>query len=276
MEDKELKKDIFGNEYYVEDGTVFISSYRGFVPARTRDLFWDKDGNLCIGEGFGTCGRGSFATVYLCSDEEHCFKVFDDPSIDYVDMEVFQYLMSEDLPGLYHVDEFFYKKVGDELRPAGYLMEFLPKADMKTFRMGGVDLLGKDSSYILESYERLASTVLKLSQRGILMDDTKEYNATLEDRGIVLYDLDKFRMSLEPKEEIYMKNMKMLNGLMVDLITKSVFGHHSREIDVEPLSTYLEEVRENDSKVDFSEVFVPGEKAADSLARFSRTQVNKK
>lgn len=272
MENKDIKKDIFGNEYYIEDGKVYVASYRGFEEVSSRNLFWDKEGNICIGNGFGTCGRGSFATVHLCSDEEHCFKVFDDPSIDCVDMEVFQFLMNEDLPGLYHVDEFFYKKVGDELRPAGYLMKFLPKADMKTFRMGGVDLLDKDSSYILDSYERLASTVLKLSQRGIVMDDTKEYNASLEDEGIVLFDLDKFRMSNEPKEEIYMKNMTMLNGMMVDLITKSIFGHHSREVDVEPISSFLEDVRTSDGKVDLGEVFKPGERSLDSLSNFSKSR----
>ena len=275
MEDKDIRKDIMGNDYYIEDGKVFVSIYRGFVPVSERDLFFDKEGNPCIGNSVGTCGRGSFATVYLCDDEEHCFKVFDDPKIDYVDMDVFKFLMSEDLPGIYHVNDFFYKKVGDVVRPAGYIMEFLPKADMKTFRMGGVDLLGKDSGYILESYERLSSSVFKLSQRGILMNDTEEYNATLEDNGIVLYDLDKFTMSNEPKEEIYMKNMKMLNGLMVSLITRSIFGHHSKDIDVEPISSYLEEVRANDGKVDFSEVFVSGEKALDSLSRFSMSRANK-
>ena len=46
-------------------------------------------------------------------------------------------LMSENLEGIYHINDFFYKQVNDEMRPAGYIMEFLPKADMKTFRMGG-------------------------------------------------------------------------------------------------------------------------------------------
>lgn len=275
MDGKDIRKDIMGNEYYVEDGKVYVSSYRGFVPVYDRDLFYDKEGNFCIGYSEGICGRGSFATVYLCGDEEHCYKVFDDPSIDYVDMEVFDYLMRENLDGIYQVENFFYKKVGDNMRPAGYIMEFLSKADMKTFRMGGVDLLDKDSSYILDSYDNLANTVLKLSQRGIVMEDTKEYNASLEDEGIVLFDLDKFRMSNEPKEEIYMKNMTMLNGLMVDLITKSIFGHHSSEIKVEPISSYLEDVILSNAKIDFSEVFKPGEKSLDSLSNFSKSRSNK-
>ena len=274
MDGKDIKKDIMGNEYYVEDGKVYVSSYNGFVPVYDRDVFYDKEGNICIGNSSGTCGRGSFATVYLCGDEEHCYKVFDDPSIDYVDKEVFDYLMSEDLDGIYHVDDFFYKKVGDTMRPAGYIMEFLPKADMKTFRRGGVDLLDKDSSYILDSYEKLSKTVLKLSQRGIIMDDTEEYNASLEDDGIVLFDLDKFRMSSDPKEEIYMKNMTMLNGLMVNLITKSIFGHHSGEINVEPISSFFEQVRSSDDKVDFSDVFKPGERSLDSLVSYSRTKTS--
>lgn len=40
MEGKEIKKDVFGNEYYVEDGEVYVSSYRGFVKVLERDLFW--------------------------------------------------------------------------------------------------------------------------------------------------------------------------------------------------------------------------------------------
>jgi len=274
MEDKVIKKDIMGNDYYIEDGVIYVSSYRGFTKVYDRDVFYDKDGNPCIGNSFDTCGRGSFATVYLCSDEEHCYKVFDDPSIDYVDREVFDFFMSEDLDGIYHVDDFFYKKVGDVMRPAGYIMEFLPKADMKTFRMGGVDLLDKDSAYILDSYDRLASTVLKLSQRGILMEDSEAYNASLEDDGIVLYDLDKFKMSSEPKEEIYMKNMTSLNSLMVSLITTSIFQYHSQDIKVEPISSYLEDVRTADCKVDFSEVFRPGVRSLDSLSSFSKAKAN--
>ena len=272
MDGKDIKKDIMGNEYYVEDGKIFVSSYRGFVPVYDRDLFFDKEGNICIGNSSGTCGRGSFATVYLCGDEERCYKVFDDPSIDYVDMEVFDYLMSENLEGIYHINDFFYKQVNDEMRPAGYIMEFLPKADMKTFRMGGVDLLDKDSSYILDSYERLSKTVLKLSQKGILMDDTEEYNASLEDKGIVLFDVDKFRMSTDPKEEIYMKNMTMLNGLMVNLITKSIFSHHSTEINVEPISSFFEQVRVTDTKVVFGDVFKVGERGLQSLSNYSQSK----
>ena len=167
---------------------------------------------------------------------------------------------------------FFYKQVNDEMRPAGYIMEFLPKADMKTFRMGGVDLLDKDSSYILDSYERLSKTVLKLSQKGVLMDDTEEYNASLEDEGIVLFDVDKFRMSTDTKEEIYMKNMTMLNGLMVNLITKSIFSHHSTEINVEPISSFFEQVRATDTKVDFGDVFKVGERGLQSLSNYSQSK----
>lgn len=272
MSDKNIKKDVFGNEYYVEDGKVFVSSYLGFSEVLDRNLFYDKEGNICINESFGTCGRGSFAAVYLCGDEERCYKVFDDPSIDYVDMDVFNFLMEEKPEGIYAVEDFFYKMVDDELRPAGYIMEFLPKADMKTFRMGGVDLLDKDSSYILDSYERLSNTVLKLSQRGILMNDVSDYNTSLEDKGIVLFDVDNFKMSSDPKEEIYMKNMTTLNGLMVNLITQSIFRNHSTEINVEPISSFFEQVRVSDTKVDFGDVFKPGERSLDSLSNYSQSK----
>lgn len=211
----------------------------------------DSKGQICINHSHGTCGRGSFATVYLCGDEDRCYKVFDDPKIDYVDREVFDYLISENLDGIYQIEDFFYKKVDDEMRPAGYIMKFLPKADMKTFRMSGVDLLDKDSDYILESYRKLSETVLKLSRNGILMNDTEEYNASLEDEGIILYDVDGFKKSTAAKEEIYMKNMKALNGLMINLISKSIFQFHSKEVNVESDSSYFESIRTTVDKVDF-------------------------
>ena len=48
MDGKDIKKDIMGNEYYVEDGKVYVSSYRGFVPVYDRDLFFDKEDHHCI------------------------------------------------------------------------------------------------------------------------------------------------------------------------------------------------------------------------------------
>ena len=104
------------------------------------------------------------------------------------------------------------------------------------------------------------------------MDDTEEYNASLEDKGIVLFDVDKFRMSTDPKEEIYMKNMTMLNGLMVNLITKSIFSHHSTEINVEPISSFFEQVRVADTKVDFGDVFKVGERGLQSLSNYSQSK----
>ena len=271
MDGKDIKKDIMGNEYYVEDGKVYVASYRGFEEVSSRNLFWDKEGNICIGNGFGICGRGSFATVHLCSDEEHCFKVFDSPESNNIDSYVLEVMMSEDLPGFYNIVDTFYKKEGDKVYLAGYVMDFLEKADMKTFRMGGVDLLAKDSSYIIESYERLCSSMLTLAKRGIVIDDTAEYNTSIEDDGLVIYDVDSFKRSDEPKDEIYLKNMKSLNGLIVTLISRDMISHHGHEVKVEPFSSYFEDLRSSDSKIDFGEVFKPGEKAVECLTKYIKS-----
>lgn len=268
---KEIKTDRYGNKYYEENGSIFLVDDYGVSKVYNRDLFWDKDGNLLITSGIETCGRGSFATVKLSSDEKHCFKVFDSPESNNIDPYVLEVMMSEDLPGFYNIVDTFYKKEGDKVYLAGYVMDFLEKADMKTFRMGGVDLLAKDSSYIIESYERLCSSMLTLAKRGIVIDDTAEYNTSIEDDGLVIYDVDSFKRSDEPKDEIYLKNMKSLNGLIVTLISRDMISHHSHEVKVEPFSSYFEDLRSSDSKIDFGEVFKPGEKAVECLTKYIKS-----
>lgn len=268
--EKDIKIDRYGCKYYISNGSVFKVTDYGESQVYDRELFFDKDGELFIGSGNGVCGRGAYATVYMCDDEEHCFKVFDSPESTNIDPYVLEVMMSEDLPGFYDILDTFYKKEGDNVYLAGYVMGFLKRADMVTFRQGGVDLLAKDSSYLIESYEKLSQSMMILSKRGILLDDTAEYNTSIEDEGLVIYDVDSFKRSNEPAEEIYLKNMKKLNGLMVTMISRDMMSHHSHEVKLEPFSSYFEDVRERDGKVDFSEVFKPGEKAIDSLVSYNQ------
>lgn len=275
MKEKNIKIDIMGNPYYIEEGRVYLVNGDKAEEVFSRDVFLDQNGEICIGVSYETCGRGSFATVYLCGDEDHCYKVFDSPELDNIDQHFFDVLMRENLPGFYNVKHILYKKVGDEVRPAGYVMDFLPCADMKTFRRGGIDLLGKDSSYIINSYERLASSLLILSKNNILIDDTAEYNTSIEEEGLVIYDCDSFRTSNESKEDIYLKNIQSLNNLMSVLIKKSIYSFHS-EVKLADLKVFFDMLQDCDEKIDFKEVFRPGEKAIDSLMEFSRTRESKK
>ena len=268
--EKDIRIDRYGCKYYITDGIVYKVNDYGESKVYDRELFFDRDGELFIGSGNGVCGRGAYAVVYMCDDDEHCFKVFDSPDSTNIDPYVLDVMMNEDLPGFYDILDTFYKKDGDNVYLAGYIMNFLKRADMVTFRQGGVDLLSKDSSYIIESYERLTNSIMTLSKRGVLLDDTAEYNTSVEDDGLVIYDVDSFKRSNEPVEEIYLKNMKKLNGLMVTMISRDMMSHHSHEVKVEPFSSYFEEVRESDSKVDFGDVFKPGLKGIDSLVSYSQ------
>ena len=151
--------------------------------------FYLKDGskvtyeiNESIKSKSGLCN-----TMYrLIDNDSECIKLFynseniknENPIAD---MKAFETLMNMDLDNFYKIYNLLYNNTSEK-ELMGYIMKY--------YNRENINILDMPMEYLLDNFNKLCETVLKISKKGIAMNDLHAGNIILNSQEMVIIDGD--------------------------------------------------------------------------------------
>lgn len=128
-------------------------------------------------------GKGTQARIYKLNDRQ-CIKIYNKNAYR-ISPEIFALFKSNSFNGYYQLGDLLYLENTDEI--GAYTMTYYPK--------GKYNILDMPTEYTLFSFSLLYNTIKDVSKMGIQFRDLIPSNVIISDDGIVVIDIDRYRLS---------------------------------------------------------------------------------
>lgn len=163
-------------------------------------------------------GKGMFGNIYRYG-EDKVIKLMDEPD-KICDYETLDKIRKLNLPNFYHIYELLSEGVSLK-QYIGNIASYHESED--------VDIWELPSEWLIENYEGLYETAIKLSELGIVMYDNRQANCILNSSGITLIDADNYYDSSDYEHNYKRElNLRVLHYyLLWPLLVENFNSHHS-------------------------------------------------
>ena len=200
------------------------------------EFFYDKNNKINIYHLGKPFEHGSCGNIYKISYDT-CLKWFNEDS--YCNEEAFEMLMDMDLKNFYKVYKMLYDIYHDFV---AYIMKYYDSED--------IDFLTMPMSYILDNFYDLFESVVKISDKNILIQDLHDGNVITNKNQIIVIDVDMYYILKNPsKNEAICANYKKLCYLFRDLFINAISKYHPDLSDAGLIINNLFHYKNNSSDV---------------------------
>lgn len=175
--------------------------------------FYDKDRKKIVYDLQNPFAGGLYGRIYKLSDSK-CIKIFlnngyreSENSIE--DLRAFEALMGMSLSNFYEIYKILYDNFG-----------FLTGYTMSYYNTEDINLLGMPMDYLLDNFNSLFETMLKISKNGINMTDLHRGNILLTNKEMIIVDADEYHY--DKSQNLTIENKKALYNAFRDLLLSSL------------------------------------------------------
>ena len=189
-------------------------------------------------------GEGAYGKVYKL-EEDKVIKLLNYPV--YYGNDAMRYLKGLDLPNFYHIYDLL-NEVGPNniVGYSGVISSYYESED--------VDIWTMPSSWIIENYERLCESVIKLGEKNIEIYDVCPHNAIINRGGITIIDADSYKIRDYSCVDKNLRYLKIL--LFQELLCGNYRWHYGIPNAELPLGSILSEFFFTDKSGKYKKDFV--------------------
>ena len=165
-------------------------------------------------------GVGCFGVVYRLNENE-CFKRFNSKEPRGANYEELVFIRNLNLKNFYKIYDFVFDN-NDILK--GYTMKY--------YNNEKIDILTMPTEYTLDNLYNIYSSVLKITDNNIYLNDMGEHNIIMDNNKITIIDADWYSFNtFESKKALLYSNIVELRYLFEEIYTNALEEYHDTYID---------------------------------------------